>query len=149
MAWKPDVTVAALVERDGYYLLVEEHTDQGLRLNQPAGHLEEDESLINACIREAMEETAHHVVPDYLVGVYQWKRPAGDITYLRFAYAARATGKEEGRALDEGIVRTVWMTLAELEASPERLRSPLVLQCIRDHAAGRRFPLELVRHFDN
>jgi 8-oxo-dGTP pyrophosphatase MutT (NUDIX family) len=149
MAWKPDATVAAIVERDGYYLMVEEHTDDGLRLNQPAGHLDEGESLVNACIREAMEETAHHVVPEYLVGVYQWKRPAGDITYLRFAFAARANGKEEGRALDTGIVRTVWMTLAELEACAERHRSPLVMQCLRDHAAGRRFPLDMIRHLSS
>ena len=146
--WKPDVTVAAIVEREGRFLLVEEHTDSGLRLNQPAGHLDEDESLVNACTREAIEETAYRVEPKFLVGVYQWKRPAGDVTYVRFAFGAEVSGFEEGRALDTGIVRAVWMTLEELRACPERHRSPLVLQVIEDYVAGRRFPLDLIRHFD-
>lgn len=144
--WKPHVTVAAIVERDGHFLLVEEHTVDGIRLNQPAGHLEEHETLVEACVREAFEETAHHVAVDSLVGIYQWARPSGDITYLRFVFACRDLGDEAGRELDAGIIRALWATPAELAAEPERLRSPLVGQCIKDYLAGRRFPLDLVRH---
>lgn len=146
--WKPNVTVAAVVERDGRFLLVEEETDQGLRFNQPAGHLDEGESLVNACIREALEETAHHVRPTALVGVYQWPRPARDITYLRFAFACEVIDEEVGRALDTGIVAARWLTIDEVRATRERHRSPLILQCIEDYLAGRRFPLDLIRHYD-
>lgn len=144
--WKPNVTVAALVERGGRFLLVEEETGDGVRLNQPAGHLEEGESLIAACVRETLEETAYHVEAEALVGVYQWMRPAGDITYLRFAFAARAVSHEAGRALDTGILRAVWMTPQEIEASRAHHRSPLVARCVADHLAGRRFPLDLILH---
>jgi ADP-ribose pyrophosphatase YjhB (NUDIX family) len=149
--WKPNVTVAALIERDGYFLLVEEETTDGLRFNQPAGHLDEGESLVTACAREAMEETAHAFTPTELVGVYQWPRPRkeneGDITYLRFAFAGKVGAHETARKLDAGIVRAVWLTLAEIEACAEHHRSPLVLQCVRDFLSGRRFPLDLIRHY--
>lgn len=145
--WKPHVTVAAIVEREGRFLLVEEHTADGVRLNQPAGHLDEGESLEAACVREALEETAHHVAVDALVGIYQWTRPSGDITYLRFAFAAQAIGFEDGRKLDEGIIRAVWLTPEELAAQPERWRSPLVMQCIQDYLAGQRYPLGVIRHY--
>ncbi|MDP1654178.1 MAG: NUDIX hydrolase [Rhodocyclaceae bacterium] len=171
--WKPNVTVAALMERDGRFLLVEEETDDGLRFNQPAGHLDEDESLVEACSREALEETAYAFTPTALVGIYQWPRPQGDITYLRFAFAGivgagpsqadappvggsepglRAWGannvgaRETARQLDAGILRAVWLTPAEIEACADRHRSPLVLQCVRDYLAGRRFPLDVIRH---
>lgn len=144
--WKPNVTVAAVIERDGRFLLVEEETPEGLRFNQPAGHLEEGESLLQATVREVLEETAHHFEPEYLVGIYQWTRPQGDITYLRFAYGGRVTGEEAGRRLDEGIVRALWMSLDEVRATAARHRSPLVLQCIEDWIAGRRHPLSLVHH---
>jgi 8-oxo-dGTP pyrophosphatase MutT (NUDIX family) len=149
--WKPNVTVAALMERDGKFLLVEEETSEGVRFNQPAGHLDEGESLVAACSREAMEETAHVFTPTELVGIYQWPRPKkvneGDITYLRFAFAGKVGAHETARQLDEGILRAVWMTPAEIEACRERHRSPLVLQCMRDYLAGRRFPLELITHY--
>ena len=145
--WKPNVTVAAVIERDGRFLLVEEETPEGLRFNQPAGHLEEGESLLDAAVREALEETAHRFVPEYLVGVYQWTRPQGDITYLRFAYGGRIEGDEPGRKLDDGIVRAVWMTIDEVRATAERHRSPLILQCIEDWRAGQRHSLSLVRHY--
>jgi NADH pyrophosphatase NudC (nudix superfamily) len=145
--WKPNVTVAALIERDGYFLLVEEETADGLRFNQPAGHLEAGESLVHACTREALEETAHPFTPTDLVGVYQWPRPQGDITYLRFAFAGKVGAHDTARVLDTGIVRTVWMNRDEIEASVERHRSPLVLQCTRDYLSGRRFPLDLIRHY--
>ena len=146
--WKPNVTVAAVVERDGHFLLVEEETDDGLRFNQPAGHLDEGESLLAACAREALEETAWNFTPTALVGVYQWQRPQGDITYLRFAFCGELGAHEAGRVLDSGILRAVWMTSDEIRASADRHRSPLVWQCVSDWLAGRRFPLELIRHYD-
>ena len=146
--WKPSVTVAAVIERDGRFLLVEEKTADGLRFNQPAGHLEAGESLLGAVAREAMEEAAHPFVPEYLVGVYLWTRPQGDVTYLRFAFAGRVGEGDPARALDDGIVRAVWMTLDELRATRARHRSPLVLQCVEDWLAGRRYGLEMLRHYE-
>jgi ADP-ribose pyrophosphatase YjhB (NUDIX family) len=146
--WKPNVTVAALIEREGSFLLVEEETEGGLRFNQPAGHLDEGESLVTACAREALEETAWNFTPTALVGVYQWQRPQGDITYLRFAFSGELGAHEEGRELDAGIQRAVWMTPEEIRASADRHRSPLVWQCMSDYLGGRRFPLELLRHYD-
>lgn len=145
--WKPNVTVAALMERDGRFLLVEEETEEGIRFNQPAGHLDAGESLVEACIREAMEETAHAFTPTELVGIYQWPRPQGDITYLRFAFAGKVSAGATAHPLDTGILRAVWMTVEEIEACAERHRSPLVLQCVRDWLAGQRYPLELIRHY--
>ena len=144
--WKPNLTVAALIERDGRFLMVEEHTPEGLRLNQPAGHLEPGESLLEASVREVLEEAAHRFVPEYLVGVYQWTRAQGDITYLRFAFGAEPIDEIPGAKLDEGIVRALWMSIEELRASAERHRSPLVLQCAEDWLAGQRHPLSLVHH---
>jgi 8-oxo-dGTP pyrophosphatase MutT (NUDIX family) len=145
--WKPNVTVAALMECDGQFLLVEEETAEGVRFNQPAGHLDEGESLVAACTREALEETAYAFTPTELVGIYQWPRPQGDITYLRFAFAGKVGAHETARKLDTGILRAVWMTPAEIAACAERHRSPLVLQCVQDYLAGRRFPLDLIRHY--
>ena len=144
--WKPNVTVAALVERDGRFLLVEEETEEGVRFNQPAGHLDEGESLAAACARETLEETAWGFTPTALVGIYLWSRPQGDVTYLRFAFTGELGAHEAGRALDAGILRAVWMTADEIRASATRHRSPLVWQCVSDYLAGRRFPLDLVRH---
>ena len=145
--WKPNVTVAALIERDGRFLLVEEETDDGLRFNQPAGHLDEGESLATACAREALEETAWGFTPTSLVGIYQWPRPQGDVTYLRFAFCGELGQFQDGRALDTGILRAVWMTPEEIRETADRHRSPLVSQCVSDYLAGRRFPLDLVRHY--
>lgn len=146
--WKPSVTVAAIIEREGRYLLVEEHTPEGLRLNNPAGHLDPGESPQQAVAREALEETAHGFTPTGLIGVYlsRFQRPATgeDITYLRFAYCGELGAFEPDLSLDEGIVRTLWMTPDEVRASVDRHRSPLVLRCIEDHLAGQRYPLELV-----
>ena len=146
--WKPNVTVAAVVEQDGRFLVVEEETDDGLRFNQPAGHLEKGEALVAAAAREALEETAHHFWPEFLVGIYQWPKPGSDITYLRFAFGGSVEGFEPERRLDDGIVRAVWLSLDELRATRERHRSPLILQCCEDYLAGRRFPLDLLRHYD-
>ena len=146
--WKPNVTVAALVEREGRFLLVEEETDGGLRFNQPAGHLDEGESLVAACIRETLEETAWGFTPTALVGIYQWSRPQGDLTYLRFAFCGELGAHQADRLLDDGILRAVWMTPDEIRGNPDRHRSPLVWQCVSDYLAGRRFPLELLGHYD-
>lgn len=147
--WKPSVTVAAVIERDGRYLLIEEHTPEGLRLNNPAGHLDPGESPEQACAREALEETAHRFQPTALVGIYlsRFQRPATgeDITYLRFAFCGELGEAVAGRTLDDGIVRTLWMTPDEIRHSVARHRSPLVLRCMEDYLAGRRHPLELVR----
>jgi ADP-ribose pyrophosphatase YjhB (NUDIX family) len=145
--WKPNVTVAALIERDGRFLLVEEETPEGIRFNQPAGHLDEGESLMEACARETLEETAWRFRPTALVGIYMWPRPQGDITYLRFAFAGTLGEEQAGRSLDTGILRAVWMTPDEVEASRERHRSPLVWQCIQDYQAGRRYPMDILRHY--
>ncbi len=149
--WKPSVTVAAIIERDGRFLLVEEETPEGLKLNNPAGHLDPGESPVEGCAREALEETTHRFTPKHLLGIYisrlQRQGPGEaleDITYLRFAFAGELGEVVPGRQLDTGIVRTVWMTPDEVRASTERHRSPLVLRCMEDYLRGQRFPLELV-----
>ncbi len=147
MIWKPNVTVAAVVFRDGRYLLVEEETDAGLRFNQPAGHLEFGESLIDAVARETLEESAYHFVPTALVGIYHWHNPVRDLTYLRFAFTGELYGWEAGRRLDDGIVAAHWLTSAEIAAAEARHRSPMVAACIADHAAGRRYPLESLTYY--
>ncbi|MBC7995978.1 MAG: NUDIX hydrolase [Rhizobacter sp.] len=146
--WKPSVTVAAVIERDGRFLLVEEDTAEGLKLNNPAGHLEPGESPEEGVLREVLEETACHFTTSCVVGVYlsRFQRPATgeDVTYLRIAYGGSVSEPDPALALDEGIVRTLWMTLPELRASRERHRSGLVLTCIEDYLAGKRYPLSLV-----
>lgn len=142
--WKPHVTVAAVIEHDGRFLLVQEHTPDGLRLNQPAGHLEPGESLIEACVRETLEETAYAFTPTHLLGTYLWRNPKG-LTYLRFAFVGTLGERDAMRTLDEGIVRTLWLSADELGDLATMHRSPLVLQCVRDFRAGQRFTLEAVR----
>jgi ADP-ribose pyrophosphatase YjhB (NUDIX family) len=147
MIWKPDVTVAAVIERDGKFLLVEEETDDGIRYNQPAGHLECREALSDAVIRETLEETAYHFLPRSIVGIYNWRNEARDLTYLRFVFAGEVSGHDARRALDTGIIAAHWLSEAEIRARKDQLRSPLVLSCIDDWLAGKRFPLDLVTHF--
>lgn len=150
--WKPNVTVAAIIERGGKFLLVEEHTGEGLRLNNPAGHLDPGESLVDGCAREALEETTHVFSPRALVGVYMSRvqRPPGDtaeaeqITYLRFAFCGELGAAQAGRQLDAGIVRTLWLSPDEIRASAARHRSPLLLRCMEDYLAGQRYPLALI-----
>lgn len=146
MIWKPNVTVAAIIENDGKFLLVEEETADGVMFNQPAGHLEEGETLLEAVRREAWEETAHHFEPTVLLGVYHWKHPKKDITYLRFAFLGTATGHDPEQPLDDGILRAVWMTPEEIRATQDRHRSPQVLTCIEHYLAGQRFPLSVLTH---
>lgn len=152
--WKPNVTVAAIIEKDfdgtAKFLLIEEETRDGLKLNNPAGHLDPGESPEQGCARETLEETAYHFKPTALVGVYMSRfervQPDGvlDITYLRFAYCGELGAHVKGQPLDEGIVRTVWLTADEIRASEDRHRSPLLIRCIEDYLAGRRYPLDMV-----
>ncbi|MBI2312030.1 MAG: NUDIX hydrolase [Betaproteobacteria bacterium] len=148
MVWKPNVTVAAVIERDGRFLLVEEHTVKGVRFNQPAGHLERHESLVQGVVRETLEETAYHFAPEALLGIYRWHHRGTRTTYLRFAFVGRVTGFESGRKLDEGIIGAHWLSVEEIRCNSPQHRSPLVLRCIEDYLAGRRYPLELITHYD-
>ena len=144
--WKPSVTVAAVIERDGRYLLVEEHTPEGLRLNNPAGHLEPGESPAQGCAREALEETAHRFEPTALVGVYlsRFQRPATgeDVTYVRFAFCGELGTFDSARPLDDGIVRTLWLTPDEIRASADRHRLVVVRAFRRDHRRFRTTEIE-------
>ena len=150
--WKPSVTVAAIIARrvagEPQFLLVEEHTPEGLNLNNPAGHLDPQESPQQGVMREVLEETARVFTPDRLVGVYlsRFQRPSSgeDVTYLRFAFGGGVGEPDPQCPLDDGIVRTLWMTLAELRASRARHRSPHVLGCIEDYLAGRSYPLDAI-----
>lgn len=146
MIWKPNTTVAAIIEEQGRFLLVEEETAEGIRLNQPAGHVENGETLIEAAIRETNEETAYDFTPEHLLGVYHWRHPAKDITYLRFAFIGRASNHKPAQKLDDGILRAVWMSADEIHASKAIHRSPQVLTCIEHYLAGQRFPLSVLTH---
>lgn len=151
--WKPSVTVAAIIARpykgidNPQFLMIEEETEDGIRINQPAGHLDPNETLQQAVVRETLEETAHEFVPTELIGTYLSRyispRTSEEVTYLRFAFTGKL-GQRHERALDVGILRTVWMTQKELFASQERHRSPLVMQCVDDYLQGKRAPLSLL-----
>jgi 8-oxo-dGTP pyrophosphatase MutT (NUDIX family) len=146
LQWKPNVTVAAIIELEGKFLLVEETTERGNRFNQPAGHLEENESIIAAAIRETLEETAYDFTPQALVGIYHWQHPGNGITYLRFAFSGQLGAHHPERALDDGILRTVWKSAAEIAADGELMRSPQVLLCVQDYLAGKRYSLDILKH---
>lgn len=140
--WKPSATVAAVIEREGRFLFVEERIDGRLVLNQPAGHLDPGESLVAACRREVLEETAHHFEPAALIGIYRWHYAPKDVTFLRFCFRGRIEGVEN-RTLDEPVERLLWLTREELIARRPDHRSPLVLRCVDDFLAGRQFPLDV------
>lgn len=143
--WKPSVTVAAVIERDGRFLLVEEVANGRRVLNQPAGHLDQGESLVQAVSREVLEETAHRFTPTALLGVYRWRYDKEeDVTFLRFAFIGRVDGMDEGRKLDQEIVALHWLTRDELAARSAMHRSPLVQRCVDDWLAGRHYPLEVL-----
>lgn len=145
MVWKPNVTVAAVIEREGKFLLVEEKADGAVVLNQPAGHLDQGETLVQAVIRETLEETAWHFTPRALLGAYRWHYPRLQITYLRFAFTGVLQGHESQRPLDNGILRTVWMTPEEVRQARARHRSPQVQKCIDDYLSGRNYPLDFLQ----
>jgi 8-oxo-dGTP pyrophosphatase MutT (NUDIX family) len=146
-AWKPAVTVAAVIERDGRFLLIEEETSDGICFNQPAGHLDPGESLVQAAVRETLEETAHDFTPTALIGMYMSRyvstRTGLAVTYLRFAFSGEV-GAEHDQPLDHGILRTVWMSYAEMDACRAKHRSPLVMQCVDDYLRGQLAPLSML-----
>ena len=144
--FKPNTTVAAIVEQNGKFLLVEEQTDRGNRYNQPAGHLENNETLIQAVIRETMEESAYEFTPEALLGIYHWKHEHNDTTYLRFAFIGKVGVHYSMQELDDGIVQAVWMDIDEMRDKANLMRSPQVLTCVEDYLTGKRYPLQVVTH---
>ena len=144
MSQRIDVTVAAIIENGGRFLLVEETAGGDIVFNQPAGHLEPGEKLTEAVVRETMEETGFAFVPESLLGVYQWHSIEADTTFLRVAFCGDAEPPRATPILDEGILATHWLTPAQIRARDSRLRSPMVKRCIDDHAAGKRFPLSIL-----
>lgn len=144
MIWKPHATVAAIIERNNRFLMVEELI-QGQRLfNQPAGHLEPDESLLDAVVRETREETAWQFNAEAVTGIYLWKHPDNGETFLRIAFCGQCSNHDPQQALDEGILQAPWMSRDEVYQQRQNLRSPMVINCIDDYIAGKRYPLDLV-----
>jgi 8-oxo-dGTP pyrophosphatase MutT (NUDIX family) len=145
MTIRPDLTVAAVVERDGRFLLVEERVGRRMVFNQPAGHVERGERLLDAVIRETLEETAWHFTPGALVGIYLWEQPERQRSFLRFTFCGEVATHDAQRQLDRGIERAVWLTRDEIVMRSARLRTPMVLRCIDDYLAARRYPLDVVQ----
>ncbi len=146
MSWSPHVVVASIVERDGRFLMVEEQINGALRLNQPAGHWEKDETLVEGAIREALEETRWQVMPTHVLGLYHHDPVDLHYGFLRVAFIAKAELEHQERKLDAGIERAVWMTRNEIAASVAIHRSPMVLRCVDDYLSGTRYPLDLIAH---
>lgn len=146
MVWKPDVTVAAVAERDGRFLFVKERSRGRVVVNQPAGHLEDGETFLDAVVRETLEETAWHFEPTSVVGVYVWRPEHLSRTFLRIAFAGSLRSHDPARPLDRGILGTHWLTREELASPALRLRSPLVARCVDDYLGGTRYPLSLISH---
>ena len=144
MVWKPHVTVAAVAQRHDRFLFVEERVGGKLVINQPAGHLESGENLIEAVVRETLEETAWHFEPEALVGIYLWRQPQNGSTFLRFSFAGRVSGHDTRLDLDDGIERALWLTRDQIISQQPRLRSPMVLRGVDDFLAGQRIPLAVL-----
>ena len=144
MVWKPNVTVAAVIEKEGRFLLVEEKTDTGTYFNQPAGHWEADETIVQGVVRETLEETGYDFAPHALIGIYRWQNRRNDLIYLRFTFSGEAVAFHEARALDHGIIAAHWLSYDEVVLQKPRHRSPMVLRCIDDYRAGHRFPLTIL-----
>ena len=146
MVWTPRATVAAVIENEGRFLLVEENTGQQPHnvFNQPAGHLEDGESLIDAVIRETMEETGYEFCPTALSGIYRWIEPVSGDTYLRFSFTGELRQHHPDKPLDDGIIGPHWLTPQEITALGTSLRSPLVQRCIDDYLAGQHYSLSLL-----
>lgn len=144
MSWKPDITVAAIVEHGGRFLCVEELIGNRRVFNQPAGHVEDGEDFLRAVCRETLEETGWQFEPQWFLGVYRWQAPAKPRSTLRFAYVGRVHGHDPRRVLDAPVLATHWLTRAQLLEADRKLRTPLVLQCIDDYLAGVRLPLRAV-----
>ena len=147
MRWKPNVTVAAVVEREQKFLLVEENADNHIVFNQPAGHLEKDESLIEAVKREVLEETAWEFIPQAIVGIYMYPNQHSDITYLRICFSGTCENYHPERTLDEGIIQAVWLSKKEIRENNDKMRSQMVPQCINDYLSGKNYPLDLINSY--
>jgi len=148
MIWKPHVTVAAVIEQDARFLLVEEHIDGRAVFNQPAGHLEQGESLQDAAVREVLEETACDFAPQALLGTYLYRLKEKQRSYLRFCFTGKVGTADPARSLDSEIIATHWLTLDQIQARENQLRSPMVLQCIHDYLRGVRLPLNSLHHLE-
>ncbi|WP_293646230.1 NUDIX hydrolase [Thiolapillus sp.] len=148
MIWKPHVTVAAVIEQDARFLLVEEHIDGRAVFNQPAGHLEQGESLPDAAVREVLEETARDFAPQALLGTYLYRLKEKQRSYLRFCFTGEVGAADPARSLDREIIATHWLTLDQIRARENQLRSPMVLQCIHDYLRGVRLPLNSLHHLE-
>ena len=146
MRWKPNVTVAAIIERDQKFLLVEENADDHIVFNQPAGHLEKNETLIDAVKREVLEETAWEFIPQFIVGIYLYPNQHSDISYLRVCFSGICNQYYPDQALDDGIIQTVWFSKEEIKQNWDKMRSPMVSECINDYLSGKSFSLELLNH---
>ncbi|HEY6641177.1 NUDIX hydrolase [Povalibacter sp.] len=146
MSLRPDLTVAAIVERNGEFLLVEERVGNAMVFNQPAGHVERGEELVAAVIRETLEETAWAFRPEALTGIYLWDHPEKQRSFLRFAFCGQVTSHDAQRRLDRGIERALWLNRQQIVMRSARLRSPMVLRCIDDYLQGQRYPLEVIQH---
>jgi 8-oxo-dGTP pyrophosphatase MutT (NUDIX family) len=147
MVWKPHVTVAAIVEHDLRFLLVEEITSTGLKFNQPAGHLEESEDLLAAVKREVYEETAWHFEPEHIICLQLWRKKPDFPSFIRICFSGRCHSHNPDQKLDEGIIGTHWLTRDEIEAQKNHLRSPLVLLTVDEYLRGQRHPLSLLKSF--
>jgi 8-oxo-dGTP pyrophosphatase MutT (NUDIX family) len=148
MIWKPHVTVAALIEHDGRFLMVQERISGKSVYNQPAGHLEDGETLIDAVKRETREETAWHFEPESVTGIYRWRHPENHATFIRVSFAGKGLYHDPAVELDSDIERTLWLTAEEIRYQPDKLRSPLVLRSIDDYLAGSAYPLSLLTSLD-
>ena len=144
MTWHPHITVAAIIERDNHFLMVEENCAGAIVINQPAGHLEQDENLVDAVIRETLEETAWHIIPTAIVGIYQWTNSNDRQSFIRVCFSGDCLRHESERELDQGILRALWLTHHDLEGEMHRLRSPMVMRCVHDYLAGHRYPLNIL-----
>lgn len=144
MSDKPHITVAAVMEDAGRFLVVEEEVEGRVVYNQPAGHLDDGETVLQAVVRETLEETAWHFGPQAIVGIYRWRSPANGVTYVRVCFSGDCLSHEAGRTLDSGILRALWLSREELSALGSQLRSPMVLRCIDDYRAGKAYPLSLI-----
>ncbi|WP_126455240.1 NUDIX hydrolase [Sulfuriflexus mobilis] len=149
MVWKPHVTVAAIIERNGEFLMVEEIADQQVVNNQPAGHLEQGEGFVEAIIREVQEETAWQFTPNAITGIYRWQKPDDGKTFIRICFSGTLGEHSPEQALDEGILRALWLSRDELAARQEQLRSPMVLRCIDDYLSGHRYSMEMFHDLEN
>jgi len=147
MIWKPNVTVASIVELDGKFLMVEEESPSGPVLNQPAGHLELNESMEGAVVRETLEETGYRFTPEAIVGSYLWHNGDNETTYYRTTYLGTVCDKAIATELDEGIIRALWMTHDEVLANKDRLRSPVILESLNDYLMGKKYPLDIIKSY--